>query len=198
MFKKLLIANRGEIALRINRTAQRMGIKTVSVYSDADRFGQFVTACDEAVALGASKASESYLVIEKIIDACKRTGADAVHPGYGFLSENAKFARALEAEGITFVGPSADVIELMGDKIAAIQQANSEAWGKFEAAGTQISRLSEEDAARFRQVAIPLWFEWANKDKDAARLFQAHLDVMQSPSVAYITPDDIKEYSLNL
>ena len=123
MFKKLLIANRGEIALRINRTAQRMGIKTVAVYSEADRFGQHVTACDEAVPIGGSKASDSYLAIDKIIAACKQTGADAVHPGYGFLSENARFARALEEESITFVGPSADVIEVMGDKIAAIEQA---------------------------------------------------------------------------
>ena len=89
MFKKILIANRGEIACRIARTARRMGIKTVAVYSDADKYGRHVQMCDEAVYIGPSPAKESYLVIDKIVSACRRTGADAVHPGYGFLSENA-------------------------------------------------------------------------------------------------------------
>ncbi len=123
MFNKILIANRGEIVLRIHRTAQRLGIPTVAVYSDADKYGLHVAACDEAVHIGPSPARDSYLAIDKIIDACRTTGADAVHPGYGFLSQNPKFAEALAQAGITFIGPSPDVIALMGDKIASTQKA---------------------------------------------------------------------------
>ena len=119
MFKKLLIANRGEIACRVIKTARRMGIATVAVYSDADRNALHVKMADEAVQIGAPPASESYIVIEKILDAIRQTGADAVHPGYGFLSENMKFAQALEAEGVAFVGPPAKAIEAMGDKITS-------------------------------------------------------------------------------
>ena len=117
MFKKILIANRGEIACRVMRTARRMGIATVAVYSNADRNALHVEMADEAVAIGPAPAGESYLVIEKIIDACKRTGAEAVHPGYGFLSENAAFAEALDAAGIVFIGPPVGAITVMGDKI---------------------------------------------------------------------------------
>jgi propionyl-CoA carboxylase alpha chain len=117
MFKKILIANRGEIACRVIKTARRMGIKTVAVYSDADARALHVEMADEAVHIGPPAASESYLVIDKIIDACKQTGAEAVHPGYGFLSENAKFAHALKDAGITFIGPNPRAIEAMGDKI---------------------------------------------------------------------------------
>jgi propionyl-CoA carboxylase alpha subunit len=123
MFKKLLIANRGEIAVRISRTARRMGIATVAVYSDADKYGQHVKACDEAVYLGGSAASDSYLAIDKIVSACRRIGADAVHPGYGFLSENTRFAAALAKAGITFIGPNPAVIAMMGDKIVANRAA---------------------------------------------------------------------------
>lgn len=123
MIKKILIANRGEIVLRVNRTAKRMGLSTVAVYSDADKYGIHVAACDEAVYIGPSPAKESYLVIDKIIDACRKTGADAVHPGYGFLSENADFARALNDAGITFIGPSGDVMDLLGDKITSNEEA---------------------------------------------------------------------------
>lgn len=123
MFKKILIANRGEIVLRIHKTAQRLGIPTVAVYSDADKYGLHVSACDEAVHIGPSPASESYLVIDKIIEACRKTGADAVHPGYGFLSQNSKFPKALAAAGITFIGPDPDVTALMGDKIESTQKA---------------------------------------------------------------------------
>ncbi|MEM9212621.1 MAG: acetyl/propionyl/methylcrotonyl-CoA carboxylase subunit alpha, partial [Pseudomonadota bacterium] len=119
MFKKLLVANRGEIACRVFRTAKRMGIATVAVYSDADRNALHVQMADEAVHIGASPASESYLQIQKIIAACKQTGADAVHPGYGFLSERAEFCDALEKEGIAFVGPPPKAIEAMGDKITS-------------------------------------------------------------------------------
>ncbi len=125
MFGKVLIANRGEIALRINRTAQRMGLKTVAIYSDADRYSPHVTACDEAVRVGPPPVRESYLAIDNILEACRQTGAEAIHPGYGFLSENATFAHAVEDAGLTFVGPSADVIKLMGDKITASQYAEA-------------------------------------------------------------------------
>jgi len=123
MFKKILIANRGEIALRIAKTARKMGIRTVAVYSDADKYSLHVTGCDEAVHIGPPPASQSYLVMDRVIEACKQTGADAVHPGYGFLSENSKFAKAVGEAGITFIGPRPDVIELMGDKMAAIGAA---------------------------------------------------------------------------
>ncbi len=117
MFKRILIANRGEIACRIIKTARRMGIATVAVYSEADRDALHVEMADEAVAIGPPPASESYLVIDKIVDACRRTGADAVHPGYGFLSEREAFPTALAAAGIVFIGPNPKAIAAMGDKI---------------------------------------------------------------------------------
>ncbi len=117
MFSKILIANRGEIACRVMRTAKRMGIKTVAVYSDADARAPHVLMADEAVRLGPPPASESYLKAELIIDACKATGAEAVHPGYGFLSERESFAKALKKAGITFIGPPPKAIAAMGDKI---------------------------------------------------------------------------------
>ena len=117
MFKKILIANRGEIACRVIKTARRMGIATVAVYSDADARAPFVRMADEAVHIGPPPANESYLLPEKIIAACKQTGAEAVHPGYGFLSERASFVEALEKEGIAFVGPPVNAIAAMGDKI---------------------------------------------------------------------------------
>src|SRR3954454_6959166 len=117
MFKKILIANRGEIACRVIRTAKRMGIKTVAVYSDADARAPHVKMADETVRLGPPAASEYYLKAELIIDACKSTGAEAVHPGYGFLSERESFARALDKAGITFIGPPPKAIAAMGDKI---------------------------------------------------------------------------------
>ncbi len=117
MFKRILIANRGEIACRIIRTARKMGIATVAVYSEADRDALHVAQADEAVAIGPSAAAESYLVIDKIVAACKSTGAEAVHPGYGFLSEREAFARSLAKAGIVFIGPNAKAIAAMGDKI---------------------------------------------------------------------------------
>ena len=117
LFKKILIANRGEIACRIMRTAKRMGIDSVAVYSDPDRHSLHVKMADEAVAIGGATSAESYLRIDAIIDACKQTGAEAVHPGFGFLSENAEFAQALEKAGIRFIGPNIRAIEVMGDKI---------------------------------------------------------------------------------
>ncbi len=103
--KKILIANRGEIAVRVSRTCREMGIATVAIYSDADRAALHVRSCDEAVRVGPPPSRESYLAIDNVIAACKQTGADAVHPGYGFLSENPRFARACAQAGIVFIGP---------------------------------------------------------------------------------------------
>ena len=119
MFKKILIANRGEIACRVIKTAKKMGIKTVAIYSDADRNAMHVKMADEAVHIGPSPANQSYIVIDKVMAAIKQTGAEAVHPGYGFLSENAKFAEALEAAGVAFIGPPKGAILAMGDKITS-------------------------------------------------------------------------------
>jgi len=119
MFSKILIANRGEIACRVIKTARKMGIKTVAVYSDADQDARHVELADEAVHIGPAPSRESYLVMDKIIAACKHTGAQAVHPGYGFLSENEEFARRVEEEGIVFIGPKHKSIAAMGDKIAS-------------------------------------------------------------------------------
>src|SRR5215203_5895640 len=117
MFQKILIANRGEIACRIIKTARGLGIKTVAVFSDADRDALHVEMADEAVHIGPAPAAQSYLVIEKIVDACRQTGAEAVHPGYGFLSEREAFPKALAAAGIVFIGPGPEAIAAMGDKI---------------------------------------------------------------------------------
>ena len=119
MFKKILIANRGEIACRVIKTARRMGIATVAVYSDADAEALHVRMADEAVHIGPPPASQSYIVIDKIMEAIRQTGAEAVHPGYGFLSENPKFAEALKQEGVAFIGPPVGAIEAMGDKITS-------------------------------------------------------------------------------
>ncbi|WP_368187263.1 acetyl-CoA carboxylase biotin carboxylase subunit [Aestuariibius sp. HNIBRBA575] len=127
MFDKILIANRGEIACRVIKTARKMGISTVAIYSDADRNALHVKMADEAVHIGPPPANQSYIVIDKVMDAIRQTGAQAVHPGYGFLSENAKFAEALAAENIAFVGPPVGAIESMGDKITSkkiAQEAN--------------------------------------------------------------------------
>jgi propionyl-CoA carboxylase alpha chain len=125
MFTKILIANRGEIACRVIKTARKMGIQTVAVYSDADRDARHVLLADEAVHIGAAPSRESYLLADKIIAACKQTGAQAVHPGYGFLSENAGFAKRVEEEGIVFIGPKHHSIAAMGDKIASKKLASA-------------------------------------------------------------------------
>lgn len=117
--KKILIANRGEIALRVMRSAREMGIKTVAVYSEADRNAPFVKYADEAVCIGPPPSAQSYLKADKILEVCKELGVDAIHPGYGFLSENADFARKVKKAGITFIGPSAESMDMMGDKLSA-------------------------------------------------------------------------------
>jgi acetyl-CoA carboxylase biotin carboxylase subunit len=117
--KKILVANRGEIALRIMRSAKEMGISTVAVFSEADRDAPFVRYADEAVCIGPPPSSQSYLLGDKIIEVCRAMGADGIHPGYGFLSENAEFARKVKEAGLTFIGPSAEAMDTMGDKLSA-------------------------------------------------------------------------------
>ncbi|MGB7322734.1 MAG: biotin carboxylase N-terminal domain-containing protein, partial [Albidovulum sp.] len=119
MFEKILIANRGEIALRVIRAAREMGIRSVAVHSTADTDAMHVRMADESVCIGPNPSSQSYLSVSAIISACEISGAQAIHPGYGFLSENAAFVQALEDHGITFIGPSAEHIRIMGDKITA-------------------------------------------------------------------------------
>src|SRR5947209_11234551 len=120
--KKILIANRGEIAVRVMRACRELGIKTVAIYSDADRAALHVRTADEAYPVGPPPARESYLDIGKVLEVAKRSGADAIHPGYGFLSERAEFARACQAVGVIFIGPPADAIDAMGDKTRARQK----------------------------------------------------------------------------
>lgn len=154
-FSKVLVANRGEIAVRVMQTAKEMGYKTVAVYSEADQYARHVQVADEAVFIGESKVSESYLSITKIIEACKKTGADAVHPGYGFLSENTDFAQACINNNITFIGPTASAIELMGSKrlskIAMIQ-AGVPCVPGYEGDQQDIDFLAEQA----RKVGFPL------------------------------------------
>jgi propionyl-CoA carboxylase alpha chain len=124
VFKKILIANRGEIACRVIKSAKEMGIRTVAVYSDADAEALHVQLADEAVHIGAAPSAESYLQIERIVQACLDTGSEAVHPGYGFLSENSVFCEALAQKGIAFIGPKTKAIEAMGDKITSKRLAD--------------------------------------------------------------------------
>jgi acetyl-CoA carboxylase biotin carboxylase subunit len=147
--KKILVANRGEIALRVMRTAREMGIKTVAVYSEADRAMPFVRYADEAVCIGPAPSSQSYLRIEKILEAARQTGADAIHPGYGFLSENADFSRTVHEAGLKFIGPSAYSIETMGSKIAAKQAAKK--FGVPMVPGTEDPVRSKEEAEAVAQ-----------------------------------------------
>ena len=172
--RKILIANRGEIAVRVARTAARMGIPTVAVYSDADAGALHVQMADEAVAIGGNAPSESYLLMDKIIDAAKQTGADAIHPGYGFLSENAAFAERLAKEGLTFIGPSAHAITVMGDKAGskrAMIEAGVPTVPGFQDAGATDAQL----VAAAKDIGFPLMVKASSGGggKGMRRVFKA-------------------------
>jgi propionyl-CoA carboxylase alpha chain len=155
MFKKILIANRGEIACRVIRTARAMGIKTVAVYSDADADALHVREADDAINIGPAPAAESYLKIEKIIAACEQVGADAVHPGYGFLSENVKFAEALKKAKITFIGPDPHAVQAMGDKIESKKLAR-EAGVNMVPGVLEVIKDAEHCVKIAREVGYPV------------------------------------------
>ena len=155
MVSKVLIANRGEIALRVIRACREMGIASVAVHSTADEQAMHVRLADESVCLGPAPAAKSYLNIAAIVSACEITGADAVHPGYGFLSENAKFADILEAHGITFIGPTADHINLMGDKIAAKAKAIELGIPVVPGSDGEVKNVDEAIAAS-REMGFPV------------------------------------------
>ena len=155
MFKKILIANRGEIACRVIKTARKMGIKTVAVYSDADRNALHVKMADKAVHIGPPPANQSYIVIDKIMEAIRKTGAEAVHPGYGFLSERMDFAAALEKEGVVFIGPPSPAIEAMGDKITSKKLAQQAGVSTVPGYMGLIAD-SEEAVTISRQIGYPV------------------------------------------
>ncbi|GGF08573.1 acetyl-CoA carboxylase biotin carboxylase subunit [Hymenobacter cavernae] len=153
--KKLLVANRGEIALRVLRSAREMGLQTVAIYSEADRHALHVRYADEAVCVGPPASAESYLRGDKIIEVCRRLGVDAIHPGYGFLSENANFARQVREAGLIFVGPSPEAMELMGSKLAAKQAVSK--YGIPMVPGTEDAISDVEEAKRIaREVGFPI------------------------------------------
>lgn len=155
MFSKVLIANRGEIALRVLRACKELGIQTVAVHSTADQDAMHVRLADESVCIGPPPSRDSYLNIHQIVAACEITGADAVHPGYGFLSENAKFADILDAHGITFIGPTAEHIRIMGDKITAKKTA--EALGIPVVPGSEGEISTDADAVRIsKEIGFPV------------------------------------------
>lgn len=154
-FSSILIANRGEIVVRVAHTARELGLRTIAVFSDADRGAAHVSACDSAVAIGGAAPAESYLVAQKILDAARASGAEAIHPGYGFLSENAAFAEAVEAAGLVWIGPPAAAIRAMGDKAAARRQAA--AWGAPVVAGYDDEDQSEAAlAAAAKRIGFPV------------------------------------------
>ncbi|MEB0057077.1 MULTISPECIES: acetyl/propionyl/methylcrotonyl-CoA carboxylase subunit alpha [unclassified Variovorax] len=183
MFKKILIANRGEIACRVIKTAKKMGILTVAVYSDADKEARHVELADEAVHIGGAASRDSYLQVDRIIAACKQTGAEAVHPGYGFLSENEAFARKVEEEGIVFIGPKHYSIAAMGDKIASKKLAN-EAKVNTIPGWNEAIETAERAVEIAREIGYPVMIKAsaggggkglrvANDDKEAFEGFSA-------------------------
>jgi acetyl-CoA carboxylase biotin carboxylase subunit len=158
--KKVLVANRGEIAIRVMRTCKELGLETVAVFSEADRSALHTRYADQAVCVGPPPSRESYLVQQNIIDAAKRTGADAIHPGYGFLSENASFVRACEKAGITFIGPPASAMDAMGEKTRA--RANMVKAGVPVVPGNQEPFADVEDAKAFaKKIGFPVMLKAA-------------------------------------
>jgi acetyl-CoA carboxylase, biotin carboxylase subunit len=184
MIKKILVANRGEIALRVMRSCRDMGIKSVAVYSDIDRTSKHVYYADEAYHIGPSPSNESYLVIDKIIEVAKKSGADAIHPGYGFLSENAVFSDRCKQEGIIFIGPSSAVISVMGDKISA-RKKMIEAGVKV-VPGTKENILNDEDALRVvKAVGLPVMVKAsAGGGGKGMRLVREEKDIISSVRAA--------------
>ncbi len=158
LFQKVLVANRGEIARRVIRTCKRLGIATVAVYSEADAESPHVSDADEAILLGPSPAKESYLNIDAVLRAIEQTGADAVHPGYGFLSEKGDFARALIARNVTFVGPTPDVLDAFGDKMKARAVAKNAGTSAVPGTDFPVSVESPEDLARAREVVATIGY----------------------------------------
>jgi acetyl-CoA carboxylase, biotin carboxylase subunit len=155
--RKILVANRGEIAVRVARTCREMGIRTVAIYSDADRAALHVRSCDEAVRVGPPPSRESYLSIENVLAAARKTGADAIHPGYGFLSENAEFARACREAGITFIGPPPEAMEEMGEKTRARRKASEAGVPIVPGLKEPIAEGGEEQAKRSaQQIGYPI------------------------------------------
>jgi acetyl-CoA carboxylase biotin carboxylase subunit len=184
MFKKILIANRGEIAVRIARACREMGISPVAVYSDADRASLHLRVADQAVHIGPSPSSESYLLIDKIIDAAKKSGAEAIHPGYGFLSENAEFAEAVERSGLVLIGPPASAMKLMGSKTSARQIA--QASGAPVVPGTVSPLESIEHAERVSdEVGYPVMLKAAlGGGGKGMRLVRAREEIASAFSLA--------------
>jgi acetyl-CoA carboxylase biotin carboxylase subunit len=154
MFKRVLVANRGEIALRIIRACRELGVESVAVYSEADVDSMHVQLADEAVCIGPGPSKDSYLKPDRIIAAAEITGADAIHPGYGFLSENARFADICESSGIVFIGPSADVIRMMGDKATA--RATAIANGVPITPGSEIINDPDEALKKAKEIGLPV------------------------------------------
>jgi len=155
MFKKILIANRGEIACRIARTCRRLGVAAAGVHSSADRDALHVDLIGESIEIGGAAAAESYLRIDAVIDAARRTGSQAIHPGFGFLAENAAFARAVEEAGLVFIGPTPEVIERLGDKASAKREAR--AAGVAVLGGSELpSRDAAEVVAIVRGLPLPV------------------------------------------
>ncbi len=159
MFRRVLIANRGEIAVRVIRACRRLGVETVAVYSDADKDALHVRLADQAVHIGPAPSAESYLVQEKILQAARDTGAEAVHPGYGFLSENAGFARKVRDAGLVFVGPSPEAMDKMGDKVAA--RANAIKAGVPVAPGSEALRDADEAVMEAERIGLPIMLKAA-------------------------------------
>ena len=155
MFTRVLIANRGEIAVRIARTCRALGIRTTAVFSDADRNARHLAACDAAVRIGPAPAAESYLSVDRIVDAARKSGADAIHPGYGFLSEDPALSAACAGAGLTFIGPPADVIARFGSKINA-RRAAGDAGVQVVPGGEPEDQTGAGIAAAARRTGFPL------------------------------------------